>query len=256
MALCPTESTGSSLVSGMVGGCALLLYRGYREGQQRIGYVLLVKRSAIGGFLRTADGRCRRRPVIATRPLRGAGKVVMRNERNRTCPIAMFPHYMRGASFVLAHEPGVANHVNGEVRREAARVGHCSGTPALRMPPSRNSPCSRPLRKRRIEKPGSSARPALASARASSNLPRFANVAARKKWVSGLVRLFSMERRNNATASSSAPRFIFAAPAKCSQSQAKLSRGERRKASFSWAPVSGSSLFQVGELARTSPAMR
>src|SRR4029077_2560090 len=134
------------------------------------------------------------------------------------------------------HEAGVADAVDGEDRGKAAGLTHPSVTPALRMPSFRNPPA--PLRKRRIEKPGSSARPALASARASSNFPRFASVAARKKWVSGLVRLFSMERRNNATASSSAPRFNFAAPAKCSQSQAKLSRGERRKASFTWAAVS------------------
>jgi hypothetical protein len=38
--------------------------------------------------------------------------------------------------------------------------------------------------------------------------------------------LFSMERRNNATASSSAPRDILAMPLKCNQSQTKLSRGE------------------------------
>ncbi len=133
------------------------------------------------------------------------------------------------------------------LRRQAEEVSPAA-KPWVALTPPALRPCARssrrstafslPLRKRRIEKPGSSARPALVSDCASSSFPRFASVAASKKWVSGLVRLISIERRNNVTASSLAPRAILAAPAKCSQSQAKLSRGERRMASFSWAPVS------------------
>ena len=114
------------------------------------------------------------------------------------------------------------------------------GAGAVTPPALRPCACRRggarlppPFRKRRIVKPGSSARPALTSDCASSSLPKLASAAARKKCVSGIVRLISIERRNNATASSLAPRVIFAAPSKCSQSQAKLSRGERRRASFS-----------------------
>ena len=77
--------------------------------------------------------------------------------------------------------------------------GHPSGTPALRVP-SRGGPPPPPLPKRRIEKLGSSARPALASDCASSSPSKFASSDARKKSYNGIVRLFSIDRRNNATA--------------------------------------------------------
>src|SRR5271166_1773892 len=202
---------------------------GFGSAGVAFGHLLLHQNRA---FDRRDDGRKFQQDPIAHRldepPAESA------NDRRRC--LAMFPDRPRRPRLVLAHEARVADDVGGEDRGEAAGGGHCSGTPALGRPSLRNSPA--PLRKRAIEKPGSSARPALASARASSNLPRFASVPARKKWVRGLVRLFSMERRNNATASSSRPSITFAPPAKCSQSEAKLSRGDKRNASFSWAAVS------------------
>ncbi len=48
--------------------------------------------------------------------------------------LAPLAHALRSARFVLAHQPRVADHVGGEDRGEAAGGGHCSGTPALRMP--------------------------------------------------------------------------------------------------------------------------
>ena len=44
-----------------------------------------------------------------------------------------------GASFILAHEPRIANDVGGEDRSEATGGGHCSGTPALRIPSKKGS---------------------------------------------------------------------------------------------------------------------
>src|SRR5580704_13341140 len=48
-------------------------------------------------------------------------------------------HRLRGASFILAHEPRIANDVGGEDRGEATGGGHCSGTPALRIPSKKGS---------------------------------------------------------------------------------------------------------------------
>ena len=56
------------------------------------------------------------------------------------------------------------------------------------------------------------------------------------KWVSPVVLDRTAKQRDCLIVS--ARESIFAAPAKCSQSQAKLSRGESRRASFSWASVS------------------
>ena len=64
------------------------------------------------------------------------------------------------------HLYGIIATLDVEYVTKAGR-SHPSGTPAVRMPSIRNSPAWPPLRKRPIEKPGSSARPALASARAS-----------------------------------------------------------------------------------------
>src|SRR5271165_554023 len=87
-------------------------------------------------YLRTADGRSRRKPVIEDRDGggRGWGKAVVRVERYRMGRRAMLPHRLRRPRLVLAHEAGVADDVGGEDRGEAAGGGHCSGTPALRMP--------------------------------------------------------------------------------------------------------------------------
>ena len=48
--------------------------------------------------------------------------------------LAMLPNAKRRPRLVLAHESRVADDVGGEDRGEAAGRGHCSGTPALRMP--------------------------------------------------------------------------------------------------------------------------
>jgi hypothetical protein len=66
---------------------------------------------------------------------------------------------------VLTHKPAVAAEIDGEDRGKSAGRGHPSGTPASRVPPSRNSPCGPPLRKRGIEKRGSSAMLALGERR-------------------------------------------------------------------------------------------
>src|SRR5271168_4956997 len=95
----------------------------------------------------------------------------------RTCR-AMFAHRARRPRLVLAHQTRVSNDIDSEDRGEAARHGHCSGTPALRMPsrmgssPARYVGSSvlavRAALEREIEWAGLSARPALAAERASS----------------------------------------------------------------------------------------
>ena len=123
---------------------------------------------------------------------------------------------------------------------------HPSGTPALRIPSAWRWRCLRKTglslskrpRKRRIVNVGSSASPAWTSALASSCLSKLARAAANQKWVSGKSRLSPMARRNQATASSSAPRYSFALPEKCIHAHALLSRGESRSASCSSPSVS------------------
>jgi len=92
-----------------------------------LGHLLLNRDCALD---RRDDGRKLQQQAVAHRldepPAESA------NDRPRR--LAMLTHGPRRAGFVLAHEPGVAHHVGGEDRREAAGGGHCSGTPALRMP--------------------------------------------------------------------------------------------------------------------------
>ena len=57
--------------------------------------------------------------------------------------VAMFAHRLRRPCLVLSHQARVANNVGGEDRGEAAGGGHCSGTPALRMPSKMGSSWAR-----------------------------------------------------------------------------------------------------------------
>jgi hypothetical protein len=122
---------------------------------------------------------------------RTAGVDVKRPSRSRATEIAVVeschsrqryrPGRPRRPRLVLAHEPRIADDVGGEDRGEAAGGGHCSGTPALRMP-SKNGSCParyfgsslgavQSARAREMEKAGLRARPALTAERASSRPP-------------------------------------------------------------------------------------
>jgi hypothetical protein len=83
-------------------------------------------------YLRTADGRSRRKPVIEDRDGGGCGwgKAVVRVERYRMGRLAMLSHRLRRPR----PSARVPDDIDGEDRCEAAGRGHCSGTPALRMP--------------------------------------------------------------------------------------------------------------------------
>ena len=124
---------------------------------------------------------------------------------------------------VLAHQAAVADDVGGEDRCEAAGGGHCSGTPALRMPSKIGSSWARYVgssllavraaRTRDTAKVGLSARPALTAERASSSRPSCARAAARQIYAIGKFRLASIDRRYHATACSQPPSWSFANPA-------------------------------------------
>src|SRR5580704_13401459 len=70
------------------------------------------------------------------RRLDDAAAVPGDDRRRRLMSLA---HRLRGASFILAHEPRIANDGGGEDRGEATGGGHCSGTPALRIPSKKGS---------------------------------------------------------------------------------------------------------------------
>ena len=76
----------------------------------------------------TETGHCGSRPWRS-----GLGKVVIRNERNRTCRIAMFPHRARRARLVLAHKAEAADDVGGEDRGEAAKSAAWIARPYARL---------------------------------------------------------------------------------------------------------------------------
>src|SRR5271155_3873828 len=136
--------------------------------------------------------------------------------------LAMLVHRPCRSDLVLAPGPGVADDVDGEDRAEAAGRGHCSGTPALRMPLRTGSIWARYVgssliadqlaRAREMEKAGLSARPALTAECASSSRSSCAREAANSKCGYGLFRLASIARRNHAAACSQLPRCNFATP--------------------------------------------
>jgi hypothetical protein len=82
--------------------------------------------------LRSPDGWSRRKPVIEDRDGGGCGwgKAVVRVERYRMGRLAMLSHRLRRPR----PSARVPDDIDGEDRCEAAGRGHCSGTPALRMP--------------------------------------------------------------------------------------------------------------------------
>ena len=85
-------------------------------------------------------GKLQQKPIA--RRLDDAAAVVG-DDRTRCLP--MLAHRPRRPRLVLTHKPAVADDVGGEDRGKAAGGGHCSGTPALRMPSKMGSSWARYL---------------------------------------------------------------------------------------------------------------